>query len=158
MAEADGDFQDNPAVHAQFRYTSPAPLSVDAPLFNEQALDTKGLQYLGEVSNPGDQEDWVQFNIVPGQVDPTIGLSLDCDAPALVPQPLRAHLLDETGAVLETVSCGDDETMVTLDGASANLDYFVRVDVLEGSEHLGAYTLEIDAYCFQGCNYQAYQG
>ncbi|MBL4688566.1 MAG: hypothetical protein JKY37_28520, partial [Nannocystaceae bacterium] len=158
QAEADGDYQSNPAVLAQFRHTSPAPTSVDTPLFNEEAIDTKGLQYLGEVSNPGDQEDWIQFSIVPGDNDPVIGLFLDCDTPDLTPQSVRAHLLDANGDVLATVSCGDDETMVTLHNASSLDDYFVRIEVMDGSEHFDAYTMEINAHCFGGCNYQPHEG
>ncbi|MEM6993701.1 MAG: hypothetical protein AAF721_24520, partial [Myxococcota bacterium] len=122
------------------------------------AIDTKGLQYSGEVSNPGDGEDWIQFNIVPGQNDPYIQLSLDCDHYDLNPQPLRAELIDEDGAVLETVVCGEDNVNVLLDGANSTKDYFVRIDILDGSEHFDAYTVSIDGYCFQECNYQPYAG
>lgn len=158
MAELDGDSEVNPAVRAQFRATSPAPVSVDGPLFNDDAIDTIGLQYQGEVSNPGDQHDFVVFNIVPGQVDPTIRMFLDCGQPGLGSDSVRAHLFHEDGTLLETVVCGDEEQPILLEDANSDIEYRVRVEVLDGTEQFDTYSLEIDGYCFQGCEFQPYGG
>ena len=152
IAENDGDFMANPAVYAQFRSTAPAEVSFAEPQFNEDVIDTRGLQYIGEVSVPGDQEDWIQFNIIPGQVDPTITVSLDCGESDLSPQPVRADLLDEQGNVLDTIVCGNEED-VLLDDADGFDDYYVRIEMGDFGEHYDEYTLEIDAFCFQGCDF-----
>ena len=156
MAELDGDSEVNPAVRAQFRATAAPPVSVDVPLFNDDAIDTRGLRYQGEVSNPGDQHDFVVFSIVPGEVDPSIGMLLHCGQPGLGSDSVRAHLFHEDGTVLETVVCGDDEQQILLEGASSDTEYLVRVEVLDGSELLDTYSLELDGYCFQGCEFQPY--
>lgn len=156
MAELDGDSEMNPAVHVQFRVTSPAPISVDTPLFNDEAIDTLGLQYQGEVSNPGDQYDFVVFNIVPGQVDPYINIFLDCGQPGLGPDSIRAHLFHEDGTLLDTIACGDDEQILLEDANS--IDYLVRVEVRDGNEQFDTYSLEINGHCFQECNFQPYEG
>lgn len=156
MAEFDGDSEVNPAVRAQFRATAAPPVSVDVPLFNDDAIDTRGLRYQGEVSNPGDQHDFVVFSIVPGEVDPSIGMLLHCGQPGLGSDSVRAHLFHEDGTLLETVVCGDDEQQILLEGASSDTQYLVRVEVLDGSELLDTYSLELDGYCFQGCEFQPY--
>lgn len=156
-AELDGDNEVNPAVRVQFRATSPGPISLDAPLFNDDAIDTQGLLYEGEVSNPGDAQDFVAFNIVPGQVDPYIGLALDCGTPGLGSDSVRAQLFDADGTLLETVVCGEDEQQVLLEGASAAIEYRVRVEVLEGSELFNTYALALNGYCFQACDFQPYE-
>ncbi len=158
MAELDGDSEVSPAVRAQFRATSPGPVSLDAPIFNDEAIDTRGLQYQGEVSNPGDQHDFVMFNIVPGQVDPYIHMLLDCGQPGLGSDSVRAHLFHEDGTLLDTVVCGDDEQQILLEGASSNTEYLVRIEVPGGREFFDTYSLEINGYCFQECSFQPYGG
>lgn len=158
MAELDGDSEVNPAVRAQFRATSPAPISVDTPQFNDEAIDTQGLRYQGEVSNPGDQHDFVVFNIVPGQVDPYVRMFLDCGQPGLGSDSVRAQLFHEDGTLLDTVVCGDDEQEILLEGASSDLEYLVRIEVQDGSEQLDTYSLELNGYCFQGCGFRPYDG
>ncbi len=154
QAPADGDSPTDPAVIAQFRATSPAPVSVTGALFNPDAIDTKGLEYVDEVSSPDDDSDWVQFSIVPGQVDPTIRITLECDQAGLSPQPLSAVLLDDSGVALETIGCGDGTQMITLHNASSLDVYQVRVQTTPGADHYDAYALQIDAFCFQGCDFQ----
>lgn len=158
MADLDGDSEVNPAVRAQFRVTAAPPVSVDVPLFNDSAIDTRGLRYEGEVSNPGDQHDFVVFSIVPGQVDPSIGVFIGCGQPGLGSDSVRAHLFHEDGTLLETVVCGDDEQQILLEAASSDTEYLVRVEVLDGSEQLDTYSLELNGYCFQGCDFQPYGG
>lgn len=158
QAPDDGDHAANPGVVVQFRNTAGAPVSVEGPLFDLEApIDTRGLQYIQEVSNPGDVEDFIAFNIVPGENDPVIEVELHCGSPELDPQPLRADVLDEDGAVIDTVICGDGPSMVLLEQASSLDEYQVVVYALEGMEHFDAYTLEIDAFCFQACTFQPYQ-
>lgn len=153
MAELDGDNAVNPAVIALFRATSGAPVTVDAPIEGQvDPLDVRGLEYVNAVSDPGDAADWVQFSIVPGQNDPTITITLDCDQAGLQPQPLRATLLDEDDAVLDTIICGEGPQNILLPNASSFDDYRVRVDLV-GADHFDAYSLQIDAFCFPTCDF-----
>jgi hypothetical protein len=90
------------------------------PIEDQQdPIDTRGLLYANAVSRPGDAEDWLQFSIVPGEVDPTIRFGLDCDISDEDPQPLRATLYDEDFNVVELIVCGEETANVTLTGASS---------------------------------------
>lgn len=152
-APEDGDHRDAPGVVVQFRNTAGPPVSVQGPLLDlEEPIDTQGLQYIQEVSSPGDDEDWIEFSIVPGEVDLTIQVQLGCDQDQLDPRPLQADLLGPEGDLLSTLRCGQDPSSITLHDASAFDRY--HVVVYTTSEHYEAYTLEIDAFCFQGCDYQ----
>lgn len=153
-APDDGDNPSEPALLLQFRNTSPAPLSFDAPLFNTDPIDTQGGQYSEAVSIPGDELDVIAFQIVPGQVDPYVGIELECDAPEQA-RP-RAHLYDDGGALLDTVSCGEGEVDVLLKAASSVDVYQVQVELLDGDPQLVHYTLSVDGFCFQQCDYAPY--
>lgn len=155
-APDDGDNPSDPAVYVQFRATSPGPISVDEALFNEDAIDTRGLQYLEQVSVPGDDLDVVDFRIVPGQVDPVIRVELECSNGGA--DRVRADILDEAGDVVDSVGCGDGEANVLLDNASSQDVYQVQVYVRDGEPLLTDYTLSINGYCFQECNYMPYAG
>lgn len=58
--------------------------------------------------------------------------------------------------MLDTVACGDDEQQILREGASSDIEFLVRVEVLHGSEQLDTYSLELNGYCFQGCEFQPY--
>lgn len=155
-APDDGDNPSAPAVSVQFRATSPGPISVDEALFNEDPIDTRGLQYLEQLSVPGDDLDVVDFRIVPGQVDPVIRIELECDNGDAT--RVRAEVFDDAGDMVDSVGCGEGEASVLLDNASSMDVYQVQVLVREGEPLLTNYTLSINGYCFQQCNYAPYAG
>lgn len=155
-APEDGDGAEAPAVYAQFRATAGAPVSVEGPLFNEEPLDVQGLQYLDAVSVPGDGLDVIHFRIVPGEVDPTIAVELECD---LGVEPLiRASIYDADGGLVDAVTCGEGAQNVFLEGASSLDVYRVEIEALEEAPILSEYTLSLNGFCFQACNYQPYEG
>jgi hypothetical protein len=146
----DGDSLVDPAVLAQFRNTSPGPVAIDEPLFNEEAIDTRGVQYTGAIASDDDPSDHLRFSIVPGENDPYLRVTMECANPLVRAQILRD---DEP---IDAVLCGEGETMVLLDDASS-LDVFDVVvygedDMLPVTD----YVLSLDAFCFGGCNYQPY--
>jgi hypothetical protein len=147
----DGDSSDLPAVRAQFRNTAGAPVTVTGPLFNEEPLDVRGLQYVDAIAPMGDESDHLAFNIVPGENDPTIRVLMECDDPSV-----RAEIRDEDDALVGSVLCGEGEQSIFLAGASS-LDTY-QVIVLGGAEDAGAidYVLSVNAFCFQQCNYAPY--
>lgn len=147
----DGDSTDLPAVRAQFRATAGAPVSVMGPLFNDEPIDTRGLQYEDAIAAGGDETDHLAFVIVPGEVDPTIRVRMECDVPSV-----RAEIRDETGDLLGTALCGEEEAILLPDASS--MDAY-RVAILDAAaQDLGeiAYVLSINAFCFQQCNYAPY--
>ena len=154
-AEADGDSQIAPAVLVRFRNTAPAPISVDEPIFNEDPIQTTGLQYSNAISVPGDDTDVLQFEIVPGQVDPYVGFTLECDQDE--PGRVRADIHGPEG-LIDTIHCGDEDINVLLPDASSNDDYQVEIHMTEGDPLYVNYTLSINAFCHQSCNYSPYAG
>ena len=153
-APEDGDNPAEPALLVQFRATSPAPLAFDAPLFNPEAIDTRGAQYSNALSIPGDDLDVVDFQIVPGQVDPYVHIELACDASEQ--NRVRARLLDDEGSLVDTILCGEGEVDVLLEDASSTDVHQLQVEVLDGAPLLVDYTLSVNGFCFQQCEYVPY--
>jgi hypothetical protein len=154
MADDDGDGADNPAVLARFRATSGAPLRVEGAIFNETPLDVQGLQYADAVSVPGDDLDVVAFDIVPGEVDPTIRIGLDCDLQDA--GRLTATLVRDGNEVIDTIVCGEGDVNVLLPNASSLDQYTVEVQLADAADALTAYELSVNGFCFQQCNYALY--
>jgi len=154
MADDDGDHDGNPAILAQFRNTAGAPLRFEAPVFNEEPFDIQGLQYAEALSVPGDVLDVVAFGIVPGEVDPTIRITLDCDRDES--SRLRATLVRDDTEVLDTIVCADGPVDILLDGADSFDDYTVEVELDDGEDVYTDYELSIDGFCFQDCDYTTY--
>ena len=150
MLEDDGDSTIAPAVIAQFRATSPGPVSIDAPLFNEDPIDTRGVQYLGAIADDDDPSDHLRFSIVPGQNDPYLRVTLECDDPQV-----RVEIARE-GEIFDTVPCGDGQTNVLLDDASSFDDFDVTIYSVALAQPATEYVLSLDGYCFQGCDYVPY--
>ncbi len=146
----DGDSAVVPAVLAQFRATAGGPVSVDMPLFNDEPIDTRGVQYVGAIAADDDPTDHLRFSIVPGETDPYVRVTMECDDPLVRVRILRDD--EELGAVL----CGDDTTMVLLDGASSLDAFDVVVHGEDERMPVVDYVLSIDAFCFGGCDYQPY--
>jgi hypothetical protein len=144
----DGDSSDLPAVVVQFRNTAGVPISVEGPLFNEDAIDTRGLQYLDAVGQTGDESDHLAFNIVPGEVDPTIRLLMECDD-----ETVRAEIRDESDALLGSALCGEGEQSILLRNAASFTEY--RIVVLGAAVEVD-YVMSLNAFCFQQCNYTPY--
>ncbi len=144
----DGDSTDLPAVVVQFRVTSPGPVAIDGPLFNEDAIDTRGVRYTDAIAADGDATDHLRFTIVPGESDPYVRLTMVC-ADGLV----RAEIRDEDDAVLGMALCGAGQQSILLHGAISTAPYHV---VVSGADAQTEYELSLDAYCFGGCNYQPY--
>ncbi len=125
------------------------------PLFNNVAFDTRGLQYINAVSVPGDGEDVVHFRIVPGQTEPTIRVSLECDATD--PARVSADLVDADFTVLETIQCGDEDINVVLQNATS-LDEFQFLVRASGDDPVyGDFTLSINGFCSQQCDYMPFE-
>lgn len=125
-------------------------------LERERWLRAMANRYRDLVFRPDDGDDWLEFQIVPGEVDPTIGVRLTCDIAGLDPQPLRAHLLDDEDQVLATIVCGEPEVQVTLPQASSQRSYWVQIELRDADASETRYALELDAFCFQGCDYTPY--
>ena len=156
QAEPDGDGPNDPAVSFQLRATAGAPVWVEGPLFNAEPIDTRGLRYSDAVSEPGDDLDVVQFRIVPGQVDPYVRFSLLCDSEA--PGRVFADIVRDGDELIDTLVCGDEQQAILLPNASSYDVYTVEVSITEGDPLLVPYTLDVDGFCFQGCEYAPYDG
>lgn len=160
FAEDDGDAASSPGLHAQFRSTSPGPVWVDRALFNEEnPIDTKGIQYRKALSDPGNRADWLAFRLVHGDSNTTtITVDLECNADPGDPSPIRAELYTASGSRLTpTVVCGDSINFA-LDNEGGAGDYLVEIKPIYDTPFYTEYRFSINAYCFQTCNYQPYEG
>ncbi len=156
VLEDDGDHQANPGVLVQFRPTAGAPISLDGPIFNDDALDVRGFQYLGQVSSDGDPEDWVEFSLVGGDTPTSFQFALEC-----APDPdaqLRAEILDSEGSMVDVLLCGQDQGGVALDSDGLGDPFFARIYPVEGTPGVHDYTLSIHGYCAQNCEFAPYTG
>jgi hypothetical protein len=142
-----------PAVLLQFRATADAPVDIVAPLFNDDPLDVRGARYGNTLDPATDPSDHLRFSIVPGESDPYIRVTIECDDPGI-----RAEVVDEYDAVVGFATCDADEVAVLLVGASSMDVYDVVIrsglDEFETTD----YTVALDAFCFAGCNYQPIDG
>lgn len=156
VAEDDGDSEVNAAVYAQFRNTAGAEVWVDTPLFNEDdVLDVQGLQYRNEVSNPGDETDWLAFELFHGDgATTTIDMTLECDPDDDDLSPVRVTLFDDDGSNLSPVLlCGETQSYA-IDNSGGNTDHLVEIEARELTEgNFNSYILSINGYCFPECEY-----
>ncbi len=157
-AEQDDDSAIAHAVYAQFRPTSGPPVSVDAPLFNEAALDVKGLSYRNDVSYPGDVSDHLIFDISGGESQAvTITVNLDCGAYAADPSPIRARFYSAGGDLLRTITCNDGPRQLSIENSGTLEGFTVEIaPTLSDRQFYVAYELTMDAFCFGGCVYEPY--
>lgn len=154
----DGDAASAPGLFAQFRSTSPAPVTVTGLLFNEATpIDTMGIQLVDSLGEPEDPGDWIAFELVHGESPTTsVNFALDCDTEFTPGSPIRLELRDEDGDKIGvTVTCdGANDIAIPNDGGSG--DYLVHIIPSTTLPFYVAYTVSIDAFCFQGCTYQPF--
>lgn len=145
----DGDSVVAPAVLLQFRATADAPIDIVGPLFNDEALDVRGARYSDTIDPLGDEADHLRFSIVPGENDPYLRVTLECDDPAV-----RAEVRDIDDAVVGFAACGAGQVSILLVGATSTEPY--DVVVRSGVDDFAAtsYSVALDAFCFGGCAYQ----
>lgn len=157
---ADGDAFSNPGLHARFRNTSPNPVYVEGLLFNAaNPIDTKGIQLRSAVADPANPDDFVAFELIFGQSSTRqINLALDCGREregggSIVRARLRVA---GSGAQVSTaINCNSDRNF-TLNSANGR-DYIVEVSAGHNDPFYTDYVLSIDAFCFQGCDYQPFE-
>jgi len=153
----DGDAASAPGLFARFRATSPGPVWVQGLLFNAATpIDTKGLQLRDRLGNPADPGDWIAFELVHGQGNSTtITITLECSNTD-TPSPIRAELRTAAGAKigLNTLCNSSRNIAVPNEGGSNN--YVLHVIPVISAPFFTEYRVSIDAYCFQGCDYQPF--
>jgi len=153
----DGDAASAPGLFARFRATSPGPVWVQGLLFNAATpIDTKGLQLRDRLGNPADPGDWIAFQLVHGQGNSTtITITLECSNTD-TPSPIRAELRTAAGAKigLNTLCNSSRNIAVPNEGGSNN--YVLHVIPVISTPFFTEYRVAIDAYCFQGCDYQPF--
>jgi hypothetical protein len=154
----DGDAASAPGLFARFRATSPGPVWVEGLLFNAASpIDTKGIQLRDSLGTPADPGDWLAFELVHGQAPSTsITLTLECSNTD-TPSPIRVELRTAAGAKIgQNTLCNSSRTIsVPNQGGSGN--YLLHVIPQFGTPYFTAYTLSVNAYCFQTCAYQPYE-
>ena len=155
----DGDALTNPGLHARFRNTSPNPVSVEGLLFNAaNPIDTKGIQLRNEVADPANPNDFIAFELIFGQSDTRrINIALECGREREGGGSIiRARLLVAgTFNSLGSVNCNADRNF-TLDSANGR-DYIVEIAAGHKDPFYTDYVVSIDAFCFQGCDYQPFE-
>lgn len=152
----DGDAASNPGLFALFRATSDNPVTVSELLFNEGSpLDVEGIQLVNELGDPEDTGDWLAFELVHGE-SPTSSLevSLDCETDFTPGSPIRVELRKDDGTKIGiNVTCDGSTTYaVPADGGSG--DYLLHIISNTTQPYYVAYTLSVDAFCFQACTYE----
>lgn len=158
FAPDDYDAASNPGVHARFRPTSGGPVTVTEPLFNKGSpVDVKGIQYRKSLSRPGNLADWLAFEMQFGQgTTATFRVSLDCSN--TIPAEnngIRAQLFDSnSNRVHRGVFCGDSAN-IKLDSRDGK-HYVFEIASNRNDPFYTDYVLSIDAFCTQGCDWQAY--
>lgn len=149
----DGDSSVEPAVLLQFRATAGAPVDIAAPLFNAEPLDVRGARYSETIDPATDETDHLRFSIVPGESDPYVRVTIECDDPAV-----RADIIDAEEDVVGFATCGAGEVAILLVGATSTEAYGVVVGSGVDEFATTEYTVALDAFCFGGCNYQPFEG
>lgn len=154
----DGDTASKPGVFAQFRSTSGDPVTVSELLFNKDApLDVKGIQLVNELGNPEDTGDWLAFALVHGETpSSSVEISLECDTNYTANSPIKVELRKANGDKIgSNVTCGGSLNYgVPNDGGKG--DYLLHITSNTSNPYYAAYTLSVDAFCFQGCEFQPY--
>lgn len=159
LAEEDGDSWVAPAVLARFTPTASQQPWLSEPLFNTTALLVRGLSYRNDLSNPGDRFDFVEFEIATSDAPTaTLKAELDCGVYAANPSPIRAEVWNPSGDLVRSFNCNSGEVVVTMPNTGGTLrDYRVQISHLDPAvEYYVAYELNLNAFCFPGCNYQPY--
>lgn len=155
----DGDAASKPGVHALFRSTSGNPVSVSEMLFNKASpLDVKGIKLVNELGDPEDTGDWLAFGLVHGEAQTSsVSISLDCDTDFTPGSPIRVELHKAAGGKIgSNLSCGGSLNYgIPNEGGTGQ--YLLHVIANTSNPFYAAYTLSVDAFCFQGCAYQPYE-
>ena len=152
----DGDAASNPGLFALFRATSGNPVTVNELLFNEaDPLDVKGLQLVNELGDPEDTGDWLAFELVHGE-SPTssVEVNLDCDTDFTPGSPIRVELRDDEGTKIGSSLTCDNSLNFAIPADGGSGDYLLHVISHTTQPYYVAYTLSVDAYCFQACTYE----
>jgi len=154
----DGDAASAPGLFARFRATSPGPVWVEGLLFNAASpIDTKGIQLRDSLGNPADPGDWLAFELVHGQ-SPTssITLTLECSNTD-TPSPIRVELRDDNGAKIGLNTLCNSTRTISVPNEGGSGDYLLHVIPQFGTPYFTEYTLSVNAYCFQSCNFQPHE-
>jgi hypothetical protein len=154
----DGDAASAPGLFARFRATSPSPVWVEGLLFNAATpIDTKGLQLRDRLGNPADPGDWIAFELVHGQGNSTtITVTLECSNTD-TPSPIRAELRTAAGAKIGLNTLCNSSRDIAVPNAGGSGDYVLHVIPQFATPFFSEYRVGIDAYCFQGCDYQPFE-
>lgn len=154
----DGDAASAPGLLARFRATSPGPVWVEGLLFNAtDPIDTKGLQLRDRLGDPADPGDWIAFQLVHGQGNTTtITISLTCSNTD-TPSPIRAELRTAAGEKIGLNTLCNGARDIAVPNAGGSNDYVLHVVPQISAAYFTEYAVSIDAYCFQGCDYQPYE-
>lgn len=152
VAPADGDFDSAPGLRAQFRNTGGAPVSLDGLPFNAAFTDhdVRGLQVSDVIGTYDDPVDYLRFRLVHGEGATTqVKVKLECETPGATPE--RAVVTDLAGGHYRTVLCGQEQT-VTIPNDGGASTFKVAVTGVSGP-YFTRYTLSVNAFCFQECQY-----
>lgn len=155
----DGDAASAPGLFALFRATSPSPVYVEGLPFNAATpIDAQGIELRDELGTPADPGDWIAFELVHGQSNTTmITITLAC-SDTDTPSPIRAELRDEDGAKIGQSTVCDVSREIAVPNEGGSGDYVLHIIPTSATEPFYTdYVASIDAYCFQGCDYQPYE-
>jgi hypothetical protein len=154
----DGDAASAPGLFARFRATSPGPVWVEGLLFNAaNPIDTKGIQLRDSLGNPADPGDWLAFELVHGQSPSTsITLTLECSN-TVTPSPIRVELRTAAGAKIGLNTLCNSTRTISVPNQGGSGNYLLHVIPQFSTPYFTAYTLSVNAYCFQACAYQPYE-
>lgn len=154
-APEDADSSIAPALYVQFRPTSGAPLSTDQPQFNAEPWDVKGVRYVNAISNPGDDADYLTFDLTGGEsASQTIEVTFDCGAVSADASPIRATLTDPDGTRLRVMTCGNPPYRIGIPTDGTMDGYLVAIEPTFPNEiYYVEYELSIDAFCTGECVY-----
>lgn len=150
-AEADdGDTSIRPAVEVVFNPSGTKAWRFEAPLFNEEVILVRGLQYANRVSL-GDPSDWLMFGMQPGD-SPTQTLSVRLDCSPAEGEQVTMRIRDEAGDQLSIpVHCGGSHDF-RIPAARSTDRYLIEITTNTASSI--DYVLSLNAFCFGGCEYE----
>lgn len=150
-AEADdGDTAIRPAVEVVFNPSGTRAWRFEAPVFNEEVLLVRGLQYANRVSL-GDQADWLMFGMQPGD-SPTQTLAAQLDCSPAEGEQVTMRIRDEAGdQVSVPVHCGGSHDF-RIPARPSSYRYLIEITTTTASSI--DYVLSLNAFCFGGCEYE----
>ncbi len=154
----DGDSEIKPAVFVHFNPSGTQPYSFDGPLFNEEVIRARGMQYNNTVGDPGDPLDHLRFTQQPGDnTTRTLQLDLDCVVAEGSDAGVRVtvHSQDDEN-MMPQLNCGDSRTL-TIPANSATYWYRVTIEESGTAPTLVKYSLSINSHCFQSCEFIPYE-